>query len=251
MNFTVSVPLFKDFTDINPWRTVTFDHSDYAKHIENKGKVCFHPYGTPYLFTPDGKEVNLLRQMFPLDDYQYECIDLNYFNYARSNVKLTPKLQKTWVKTSGYQGVSWDVKSKKWRATIYNNQQMKKIHIGFYSSELEAAIAYDQTYREMFNLKKSPNFGTKPFHPEELIDYLPKYKNLQPDMIADVPNVTRDIYVERVNYHIPDTIDDLPKIKRDRIRSRVLIRTPQEKKTRNIFIKIIQAMIEQIRQFFL
>lgn len=49
-------------------------------------------------------------------------------------------------KTSIYKGVDWSQKSKKYRAKIGINH--KSIHIGFFASEKDAAIAYDMAAKK-------------------------------------------------------------------------------------------------------
>jgi len=50
-------------------------------------------------------------------------------------------------KTSAYLGVSWHKKNKKWEASAGNNG--KKIYIGIFETEVEAAIAYNQRATEL------------------------------------------------------------------------------------------------------
>lgn len=48
---------------------------------------------------------------------------------------------------SQFKGVSWHEKAKKWRANIRLGRQQ---HLGFFSSEIEAALAYNKAARELF-----------------------------------------------------------------------------------------------------
>ena len=58
--------------------------------------------------------------------------------------------------TSRFKGVDWHKESKKWRARICVNR--KRIHIGRYKSEFEAAQAYDKKAIELFGEFASLNF---------------------------------------------------------------------------------------------
>lgn len=50
--------------------------------------------------------------------------------------------------TSGYKGVSWSKKTKKWRAKIYCNK--KYIHIGHFENKEDAAKAYNEAAKLYF-----------------------------------------------------------------------------------------------------
>ena len=50
--------------------------------------------------------------------------------------------------TSGYKGVSWHRKNKKWRADIETNK--KKKYLGSFISEKEAALAYNEAAMNLF-----------------------------------------------------------------------------------------------------
>ena len=44
--------------------------------------------------------------------------------------------------TSKYKGVTWDKDKQKWRSRIQNNKKLK--HLGYFKSEIDAALAYDK-----------------------------------------------------------------------------------------------------------
>lgn len=58
--------------------------------------------------------------------------------------------------TSGYRGVSWSKKLRKWQAYININNKPK--HLGFFSCRIEAALAYDSAAREHFGEFAYQNF---------------------------------------------------------------------------------------------
>lgn len=57
---------------------------------------------------------------------------------------------------SRYRGVSWDNRAQKWRAGI--THQGKRITIGRFTKELDAARAYDQKAKELQGSKAHLNF---------------------------------------------------------------------------------------------
>lgn len=71
----------------------------------------------------------------------------------RVNLRPATRNQNQWnrrpqVKTSKYKGVSWNKGAKKWKAQIRFDS--KKIHLGYFDSEIEAAKAYGRKAKEMF-----------------------------------------------------------------------------------------------------
>lgn len=58
--------------------------------------------------------------------------------------------------TSKYKGISWNKLAKKWHAYIMQNY--RRIHIGLFTSEVQAAKAYDTKARELFGEFAYTNF---------------------------------------------------------------------------------------------
>lgn len=58
--------------------------------------------------------------------------------------------------SSQYRGVCWDKQHKKWKANI--KHQGKKIHIGLFHSEEDAAKAYDEKAKQLHGIKAKLNF---------------------------------------------------------------------------------------------
>lgn len=102
--------------------------------------------------------------------YYIDHIDGNGLDNRIKNLRLVThqqnhfnqKLGKNW--SSKYKGVSWHKQHKKWRASIVISY--KRIHLGYFDNEIDAAIAYDKAaliyHKEYANL----NF------PEKLNEYL-------------------------------------------------------------------------------
>jgi hypothetical protein len=67
---------------------------------------------------------------------------------------------KTRAKTrSKYKGLEWDKTQRKWKARIQLNN--KKIYLGSFDSEIDAAKAYDRKAIELFGRFACPNFPQK------------------------------------------------------------------------------------------
>ena len=66
--------------------------------------------------------------------------------------------QRRWKKgkTSSFRGVCWDARLKKWKASI--KHQGKKIHIGMFDDDIDAAKAYDDKAKALKGLKAKVNF---------------------------------------------------------------------------------------------
>jgi hypothetical protein len=87
----------------------------------------------------------------PLDEVDH--INGNGLDNRKCNLRLCSRSQNSWnmVSTRGtskYKGVSYKKKTKKWKAQI--NYQNHDYHIGYFSSELDAAIAYDACARILY-----------------------------------------------------------------------------------------------------
>jgi hypothetical protein len=97
----------------------------------------------------DGKWTTTSLHRFLMDDppgMQVDHINGDGLDCRRSNIRVSTHSQnqsnrKATVRTSAYRGVSWHARQKKWRAAISHDN--KHIHIGHFSSEEEAARAYD------------------------------------------------------------------------------------------------------------
>jgi len=88
--------------------------------------------------------------------------DGDKLNNRKENLRLCNRSQNLANKklgaknTSGYKGVTWFKRDKKWRAQIKHNR--KAIHIGYYDNLEAAAKAYDEKAREFFGEYARVNF---------------------------------------------------------------------------------------------
>lgn len=89
-------------------------------------------------------------------------VDGNGLNNQRSNLRPATAGQNMMNRrkrpgvTSRYLGVHWYKTRNKWVAVIHRDR--KRRHLGYFSSEIEAALAYDAAARELFGEYARPNF---------------------------------------------------------------------------------------------
>lgn len=107
---------------------------------------------------PKTKKVHrLVAQMF-LPDFN-EKLQVDHINHIRTdnrieNLRMVTNQQnqmnriKQVNNTSGYKGITFDKKRRKWHAQIKHNQ--KCIHIGYFNDIEEAREAYNKKARELF-----------------------------------------------------------------------------------------------------
>jgi hypothetical protein len=93
-----------------------------------------------------------------------ECvdhIDRNKLNVQESNLRPATYSEDEVNKglrsdsTSGFKGVSWHKSRKKWRARI--SSKKKEIHLGYFDTAEEAALAYDSTAMRFYGSKARTN----------------------------------------------------------------------------------------------
>lgn len=93
---------------------------------------------------------------------EVDHIDGNKLNNTRGNLRIASNAEnkmnrdKQSNNTSGYKGVSFHKKYKKWRAII--GIQGKSIHLGYFSDAVEAAKAYDDSARKYHGEFARTNF---------------------------------------------------------------------------------------------
>lgn len=84
---------------------------------------------------------------------QVDHINGDDLDNRRSNLRIATNQQNTWNQkrsrrnTSGYKGVSFNIRSKKWHAYIYTNRVPK--YLGSFDTAEEAAAAYEKAAKEL------------------------------------------------------------------------------------------------------
>jgi len=130
----------KDYAELVQynWHVIMIDRIQYAERKEGKKNIRIH------------------RQiMNPTKTNVVDHINGNGLDNRRSNLRIcTPNQNRCNVhakdstKTSIYLGVCWDKRDEIWKAQIQKNG--KKINLGNYKAEREAAIAYNLAARVLF-----------------------------------------------------------------------------------------------------
>jgi len=153
-------------------RFAVIDAEDFP-HISQYNWRCKLDGNTYYAYTTrsvKGRQRKIFMHRLILNaprNKLVDHIDGNGLNNRKANLRLCNHKQNGWNRRpnsrgySKYKGVSWHKGNKKWRAAI--RKSYKLTHLGYFDSEIEAALAYDKKAKELFgefaylNFKKSPN----------------------------------------------------------------------------------------------
>ena len=109
-------------------------------------------------------------QRFILGLKKGDCKHVDHINHntldnRRSNIRIVTIMQnamnrkKIKNKTSCYKGVCWHKSTSKWHCQIHVNK--KRIHLGYFENEIEAAKTYDIAANKHFREYAHLNFGSK------------------------------------------------------------------------------------------
>ncbi len=120
-------------------------------------------YAAHSFWIPALKRCNCIllhRYILGLTDPKIECdhIDLNPLNNQRENLRIVTRAQNNYNRIaynkpntaikSNYKGLHWYTRTNKWQVHItFNN---KKIHIGYFTNEIDAALAYNAKALALF-----------------------------------------------------------------------------------------------------
>jgi hypothetical protein len=137
-------------------------------------RVCAHKwcatrcktnvYGIRKIKTPDGRTTSQLLHRFIMcvtgREIDVDHEDHNGLNCQRHNLRKCVRGENDGNRrktrgSSQYRGVSWDKNQGRWRACI---RIEKTVHLGYFTDELEAALAYDAAARTRFGVFANCNF---------------------------------------------------------------------------------------------
>jgi hypothetical protein len=133
------------------------DDGDYGLISKHKWHCMKCSSGHLYAVTniyKEGKQTKIRMHNLILGICGVDHKDGDGLNNRRSNLRPANQAQNSANRRvssnnkSGFKGVSWHRKSRKWRAIIYSSG--KQIHLGFFKSSREAADAYDEAARIHF-----------------------------------------------------------------------------------------------------
>lgn len=121
-------------------------------------------YASRSIRKPDGKWTTQSMHQFLMPGVaRIDHRDGNGLNNQRYNIRPATWEQngrgfqhKRLGTTSKFRGVSWQKQCRKWWAQL--EVAGKKVHIGLFESEFDAALAYDAAARHYFGEYASPNF---------------------------------------------------------------------------------------------
>jgi len=95
------------------------------------------------------------------DGTQVDHINGNGLDNRKENLRLVSNHQNQWNRhsisgKSKYKGIHWNKQSKKWQSQI--KVYGKRIHLGYFREEIDAAVAYDKAAIKYFGEFAKPNF---------------------------------------------------------------------------------------------
>ena len=144
------------------------DDEDYSELIKYKW-YANHRHGIWYAYTNirTGKSritISMHRFLLnPPKGIQVDHRDHNGLNNRRTNIRICTHAQniqnqrrKQGSKTSRYKGVFWNKKESYWYVQIKQNG--KKLNLGSFLNEIEAAKIYDKKAEELFGEFANTNF---------------------------------------------------------------------------------------------
>ena len=136
------------------------DYQEMSKHqwiLSNKGYAI-----RKKSWDGQRKTVGLHRELVQAPDgFEIDHINGDPLDNRKQNLRVCTRQDNCYNSgkrkdnTSGYKGVSWHVREKKWRAQIKQNK--KRFYLGYYSVKEEAARAYDEAAQKLHGEYARPN----------------------------------------------------------------------------------------------
>jgi hypothetical protein len=111
----------------------------------------------------NGKSIKMHRQITNApDDLVVDHVDHNGLNNRNTNLRPCTfaqnckNLRPSAPKSSKYKGVYWHKRIRKWAAQITADKKSR--HLGYFTSEIDAALAYDAAAKKLHGPFAAPNF---------------------------------------------------------------------------------------------
>ena len=166
-----TIPLSKSYValvDDSDYEQVS-QYKWYAIEDRRKDGSLWNVYAGRKVRKPDGAQTTQLLHRFIMNvsdpKIQVDHRDSDGLNNQRENLRLATHVQnqgnarKRANASSKFKGVHWRKRFKKWIAQIQIDGKRK--HLGYFFSEIEAALAYDAAAREYFGEFCLCNFPPK------------------------------------------------------------------------------------------
>ena len=148
--YAIVSPQDYDQLNKNKWSVRISDRTFYALRFENGKRIYMH---NQIMHPPKGFVV----------DHKYH----NGLDNSRENLRLATPAQNSFNQrklshaTSKYKGVYRNSRTGKWLAAIRYNG--RKLHLGCFTSQKQAALAYDRAAKRYHREFACPNFSRTPF----------------------------------------------------------------------------------------
>ncbi len=149
-------------------RTTVVDDADYAELMKHKW-YANQRHGIWYAYTnirTGNKRITISMHRFllnPPKNMQIDHKNHNGLDNRRCNIRICTHAQniqnqrrKRGSKTSKYKGVFWNKKESYWYVQIKQNG--KKLNLGSFHNEIDAAKTYDKKAKELFGEFANTNF---------------------------------------------------------------------------------------------
>lgn len=137
----------EDFDKINQYKWHLFNNHDRGLYARSSGKILMHRM-----------ILDLIDPKIKIDHINHDGLDNTRLNLRictdSQNQQNRNKPKK--ICTSKYKNVSWKKQNNKWQS--YINFNKKRIFLGYFSKEMEAAKAYDNAAKELFGKFARLNF---------------------------------------------------------------------------------------------
>jgi len=135
----------EDYGWLNQWKWFSYKDKNSPHYYAARGVWC-------------GKNTKLIFMHRILiknkgEGYVRDHVNRNSLDNRKSNLRICKIHQNfinapSYIGNSKFKGVYWNKNIKKWHSRIGHNN--KRIHLGFFKKEIEAARAYDKKAKELF-----------------------------------------------------------------------------------------------------
>lgn len=149
---------------LNHEQVALLDDGDYDRVVSRGWYAAWDKHAKSYVaYSTDRPRVALHRFILSVrDSTPVDHANGNRLDNRRQNLRLCTKSQNAMNQrkqqrptTSRYKGVNFDTRSGKWRVTVGFNG--RRVHLGYYDDEAEAALAYNVAAIKLFGKFARPN----------------------------------------------------------------------------------------------